>query len=234
MLRSRNRTFVVTVLVLLVLGAWIVQLHFVSDNAGATVFQRGNEAYLFLGAGHTGWRFPALLFPLVIAKGYLHIPADISDQNSQSLVIRVTPEGVQRWINETADAAFITPFQDGFYGLCPGAALCKWTEKGFVLATPEGEERITIDDLQRGSLDNKVVNGWLTRELKLTPGDHFEIKLDDGTTIAVENYAERDWGLQNVRVDLLRSGKAPETIYRAVGIPRLVTKSAYERFFPKR
>lgn len=226
---------VTSVILVLILGAWVVQLHFISDNAGATLFQRGNEAYLFLGAGHTGWHFPALLYPLVMAKGYLHIPADISDQYGQSLILRVTPEGVQRWEAPSTDISFLTPFEDGFYGLCPGSVLCKWTTgKGFGIASSEEEKRIGINDLHKGSPDNQVVNGWTGHVLKFSPGDHFEVRLDQNLVIAVQNRSMKDGAYRDVTVDLLRPGQAPENLYHADGFPRRVSKSEYEQLLGKR
>lgn len=231
--RIKKRVFILSAVVVLVLGAWLAQLYFVADHAGVILFQKGDEAYLFMGAGHTGWHFPALSFPLVKARQYFNIPPDVSDQIGLSLVIRVTPEGVQRWMNKSADVALLTPFNDGFYARCPGTVLCKWTDKGFVGASPEEEKRIGIDNLYAGSLVDTAVNGWTTHQLKVAPGDHFEISLSRDVVIAVQNHSEYS-GYPNVTVVLLRAGRAPETLYGANTVPRLVSRSEYERAFGKR
>ena len=213
--------------------AWGIKLYFVADHAGAIAFQRGDAAYLFVGGGHTGWHFPALAYPAILAMNFLGAVNEPSDQVVVPLVIRVTPQGVQRWVNEPVDAAFLTPFQDGFYGLCPGAVLCKWTEKGFVRASPEEEKGIEIDKLHRGSLDNKLINGWSTHQLKVAPGDHFEVELDDNLAITVKNGSER-FGFPNVTIDLLRPGQVPENLYSADARARRVSRTKYEQLFGKR
>jgi hypothetical protein len=225
-----KRIRILAVILALILGSWLVRLYFVSDHAGAIVFQKNDEAYLFLGDGHTGWHFPALFFPVVLAGEYLHVPTNSSDEYGQSLVIRVTPEGVQRWVNRSSHIANLTPFEDDFYARCPGTVLCRWTERGFVRASPEDEKRIGVDKLYTGSFDNKIVNGWTTHQLKFAAGDNFEVQLGHDLAISVKNRSERD-AFPNVAVDLLRPGQAPENLYRADGEPRRVSRSEYEQLF---
>jgi hypothetical protein len=239
MLQKSKRILIVTIFVAALLASLLAQLYFVSDHAGATLFQRGDEAYLFLGAGHTGSHFPALAYPLVIAKAYLRVPVEASDVFGQFLVIRVTPSGVQRWVEDVRKdkpngVALLTPFEDGFYARCPGTVLCKWTGNSFDPVSAEEEKRIGIGNLYIGSFDNKVVNGWTAHVLRFAPGDHFEVQLAKDFVIAVRNYSERDWAHPSVTVDVLRPGKAPENLYRVDGRPRLVSKSEYKQVFGKR
>lgn len=232
---QRNKKWlIISVIAVLFLVTLFVQVYFVADHAGVAVFQKSDEAYLFVGGGHTGWHCPALAFPVFLALGYFGSVSEPSDQVVLPMVIEVTPQGVQRWVNAPVDVASLTPFQDGFYGLCPGAVLCKWTEKGFVRATPEEEKRIGVDNLHRGSLDNKLVNGWTTHELKFGPGDHFEVPLGKDLVIAVQNRSMKDGAYRDVTVDLLRRGQAPENLYHANGFPRRVSKSEYDQLFGKR
>jgi hypothetical protein len=233
MLSTKKHALIFTLVGVLVVVTLVIQLHFVSDHAGATVFQKGNEAYLFVGGGHTGWHCPALAYPVILALGYFGAVTEPSDKVSLSLVIRVSPQGVQRWMNQGVDVGALTPFQDGFYARCPGTMLCKWTESGFVRASPEEEKRIEIDNLHRGSLDNKLINGWSTHALKVAPGDHFEVELGDNLAISVKNHSEI-FGFPEVTIDLLRPGKAPENIYRADAKARLVSKTEYQQLLGKR
>ena len=230
MAKAAKRIRILAVIVALILGSGLVRLYFVSDHAGATVFQRDDEAYLFLGGGHTGWHFPALFFPVVLAEEYLHVPAESADEYGQSLVIRVTHAGVQRWVNRPSGIANLTPFENEFYARCPGTVLCRWTDSGFVRASQEDEKRIGLDNLYTGSFDNKIVNGWTTHQLKFAAGDNFEVHLGQDLAISVKNRSERD-AFPNVAVDLLRPGQAPENLYRADGEPRRVSRSEYEQLF---
>jgi hypothetical protein len=202
---------------------------------GPPLFQKGDEAYLFLGAGHMGWHFPALSYPWVVAKGYLRIPTEFSDQSGQSLVIRVTPEGVQRrWTYKSSDISLLTPFEDGFYARCPGTVLCKWTGKGFDPVNAEEEKRIGIDNPYVGSFDNTVINGWTAHVLKYVPGDHFKVQIGQDVVIDVRNDAGSEPAYSNTSVDLLRPGKAPENLLRANAKPRRVSWSEYEQLFGKK
>jgi hypothetical protein len=228
----RAQTLIRVSVVAIFLLSVLIQLHFVSDHAGATVFQRGSEAYLFLGGGHNGWHFPAALYPAIVAKEYFNAPTAPSDVDAKSLVIRISPDGTQRWTNPSANIAFLTPFPDGFYALCPGSVLCKWTETGFRQATPEETQGIRVDDLRHGTLDNQLINGWTTHELKFSPGDHFEVHLPENVTIRVADHTTREFGRPDVTVDLLRPGQPAERIYQANASSRLVSASQYARLFP--
>jgi hypothetical protein len=232
MVTKKKKAILVVALVTVLSISIAVQLYFVADHAGVTVFARDREAYLFLGGGHTGWHFPALLFPIVVAQAYLGVPARISDKDPQSLVIRITPEGVQSWIHPASDVADLTPFQEGFYARCPGSVLCKWTEKGFMRASLEEEKSIAIDKLHSGSFDNKLVNGWNTYVLKFAPGNRFKVTLPTDIEILVQNHCKQDCAYPDVTVDLFRPGRAPENLYRADASPRLVRKSRYKELFP--
>src|SRR5271165_618560 len=110
-MRKNRKWVIIFAIGALLLVSWFVQLYFVGDHAGAIVFQRGDEAYLFLGGGHTGWHFPALAYPVILAMNFLGAVNEPSDQVRLSLVMRVTPAGVQRWMNQATDVSDITPFE---------------------------------------------------------------------------------------------------------------------------
>ncbi len=69
------------------------------------------------------------------------------------------------------------------------------------------------------------------REVRRTPGDHFEIQVGDKFVIAAKHQAsdvrEREW----ITVDLMRPGQPPERLYEVNGNPRTVSQSEYEGTF---
>jgi hypothetical protein len=229
-------TLFVIAIVALVASASL-QMYYVVDHTGATLYWKGDDAYLFLGSGHTGYHFSYWKYPRVVIGEYFYSPPSPSDQRAIGTVIRVTPSGVERHVVEYGEhagktALLMTPFDDGFFGMCSGDVLCKWTDKGFEPATEEERRRHDgTNRLFRGTSDNQTINGWSVRALGRTPGDHFEVQVGDKFVIAAKNQAsdvrEHEW----ITVDLIRPGQPPERLYDVNGNGRTISQAEYERTF---
>jgi hypothetical protein len=225
----------IAILGLVLLGS--SRAYYLSDHARATVYWKRNEAYLFLGSGHTGYRFSYWKYPLVLVSEYFNSPLSPSDERGIRTVLHVTPSGVERHIVDDGDRAgktadFLTPFDDGFYAMCSGGVLCKWTERGFERATDEEERSHDgTNRLFRGNFNNQTINGWLAREIRRTPGDHFEVQVGNDFVIAAKNQATDQADHEWISVDLIRPGEPPERLYEVNGAPRRVSRSEYEHSF---
>ena len=91
-MQKKTKTFITLVVLALALTASLsLKVFFLADHVGATLFSRGDEAYLFLGTGHTGYRFSYLEYPLVVVREYFHVPPLSEHRRGSLLVIRVTP-----------------------------------------------------------------------------------------------------------------------------------------------
>jgi hypothetical protein len=238
-MQKKTKTVIGLIVLALALAASAsLKVYFLADHVGATLFSRGDEAYLFLGAGHTGYRFRYLEYPLVRIMEYFNAPPSAEHRRASSLVIHLTQSRIERHTIDYGEApstpAFMTPFEDGFYAMCPGAVLCKWTSHGFEPATEEGQRRLDGGNrLVRGSMNSQIVNGWYVRESFRSPGDHAEVEIGKNLVISVQNHATDVRAYPKVSVDLLRSGQAPERLYNVDGTPRRINKSDYEQLFPK-
>jgi hypothetical protein len=212
-------------------------VYFIRAASGGTLLSRGEEAYLFVGTGGTGYRFSYLEYPLVVFKEHFYAPPFPEQRRGSSTVIRVTPTAVEPHVQESEEdpgALFLTPFDDGFYAMCPGAVLCKWAGNSFEPATKEEQRRLDgTNRLVRGDMNNKVINGWHVRYTGSSPGDHFEVEVGKKFVIAAKNKASDVRAYPWISIDLLRPGKPPESLYDVDGTPRRVSKAEYERFFPK-
>ena len=214
------------------------QMHLVRDWSGATVYSRENEAYIFMGDSHTGYHFPYVSYPFLILREFFHVGTTANDEHSAELVLHITPTSIDRQTYVPVDLnhsgpLFITPFEDGVYGMCPGGTLCKWTGKSYEPATAEQQQKVGgIEHLVRGGTGKQPVNGWVIH-YTYQPGEQFKAQVGKDITIAVQNHNKGGSVYNWVTVDLLSAGKPPEHLYNVDGRkPRLVTKATYDRIFP--
>jgi len=116
--------------------------------------------------------------------------------------------------------------------MCPGGTLCKWSGIEFVPATQEEQQRFGgLNNLFREDINNHIISGWSVRQIRSSPGDHFEIQLESGFSISANNRATDMRELPSISVVLLRPARAPEVLYDVDGSPRRVSRAEYEKTF---
>ena len=127
---------------------------------------------------------------------------------------------------------FFTPFYDGFYAMCDGGQLCKWSDAGFEPATPEEQRQFGgVDHLVRGDMNNKNINGWSVYEIARSPGN-LQVSVGGKFTIAIDVKATFAQGDAKFSIYLLRPGRPEETLYVGDGTPKLISAAEYKRDFP--
>ncbi len=194
---------------------------------------------MFTGTGHRGVHASYLQYPFAALMEYFYATPLGSDRRVSTTVIRVTPSTIERHVvdfgEDTANAPnFLTPFDDGFYAMCPGVVLCKWMGNSFQPATVEEKQRLGgIDHLIRGDINNQFVNGWFVRQTRDVPGDQFYVEVGTKFAIAAKNEAGSEREPVRISVDLVRSGRPPEHLYSADASRRKMSKAEYELLFPK-
>lgn len=222
---------------LIIILAAFTDVRYVRSYPGGTLAWRNDEAYLFLGAGQTGYRFRWLEYPLVVVGEYFYAPPSPEHQYGSTTVIHITPSTLERQKVEFGEdtsrsGSFFTPFDDGFYAMCEGGKLCKWGNNGFQPATEEEKRRFGgIEHLVRDDMNNKVINGWSVREIR-SRDEHFQVSIGKKVVISVQSKADKARQFPRASVELLRSGQPPERLYDVDGAPQRVSKAEYNKDFP--
>lgn len=223
-------------LIALIVIASFLRIHIVRSDSGGTVLWNDHEAYLFLGAGNVGYEFSYLEYPLVRLKEYFYAPPIPSDKTLFMKVIHVTVSSLDARIvplEKPAGPAFLTPTDETFYAMCPGAVLCKWNGTGFVPATKEeAYEFGGLGRLIRTDIDGKTINGWSARYTGWAPGRQFEVNVGGEFTISAVNRAKEPREYPNTTITLLRPGEPPQILYNVDGAPHWASKAEYFRDFP--
>ena len=212
-------------------------VYYIGNGIDGTLFWKGNEAYLFTAESKAGYHFSYLAFPLVLAVQFYWAPSPANKWGCP-LVIHVTPTAIERQRGACGDqqvqANFVTPYDDHFYAVCEGATLCKWADHGYVAATEKENKRLDVGVLPAIARENNgMISGW---RLHYFPdsGDHFEVRLNDGSVISVGNRAKHLRSYPWVAVDLLRPNQTGQELYNVNGVPRIFSKKGYLTTFPSR
>jgi hypothetical protein len=215
----------------------VLHVYIVVDWSGATIYSRENEAYIFLGESHDGWRLPYIEYPISMLEEYFGAVTERSDSLSESTVLHITPTSVDRQIYLPADLnhtgpLFIVPYYDGLYGMCPGSKLCKWTGKSFEPATPEQEQKIGgVEQLVIRDREDHPVNGWIVHRSG-RPGEKFVAQVDKDTVITMETHNKEASPYAWVTIEMLRAGQPSVQLYNVdARKPRFVSKATYDRIF---
>ena len=225
------KTITLIIVIVLVLAAsfWFRAYRLV-DHAGATLYSKGDEAFLFLGSGHTGYSCRYLECALTFVLQKFNSVPEPDREVAAVNVVHLTPAGVERHMlqfDKSSSPSFVTPFEDGLYGMCPGSVLCKLENGAFVPATDE-ERRLHggLDHLIHDDMNDKTINGWYVRSMR-GPGDHFQANVGGKFSIDAKNLAVNAKQYPNISIDLLRPNATPESLYKTNGAPRWVSKDEF-------
>jgi hypothetical protein len=226
----------VAVLAVLALGL-SMNIYYVREVAGGSIWWRGSQAYLFLGSGADGHHLRSLAYPWEMFKERFYAPPFPDDRRFAVTVIRVTDSAVVRRtadFGQNAGSApdFLTPFGEEFYAMCPGMVLCKWTGTQFGPVTEEEQRNLGgIDHLIRGDTGNNPVNGWYRRWVDPAPGDQFLVAVGSKFSILVINEATGKNSYPDIIIQLLREAQPPLSLWHVNGTPRRVSEKQYRAAF---
>jgi hypothetical protein len=227
----RKRATVAIVLVVIVLATF-VKLHFIRDEGGGGYFLwKDDQAFLFMGDSPIGYRMSVLEYLVEPILEFFNGGALSADDTSTLTVIQIMPAGVERSEQEPSAPMVgfydITPVDDHIYAQCTGG-ICVLSGMKFQLLSEQDAQKVE-GSLSRKDFE-KNASGWSRRSLvgahvgEKTTSYEFSISLSNGGRLLVR-------GGNPVSVDLLRQNHAPERVWYHEQRTRRVTKSQYDRVF---
>src|ERR1700730_3596494 len=189
MLRKGRKTVAVVVLAICFAASLYFDVFIIRDGSGGIFYSKGDEAYVFTGESHTGYRLSYFAYPFVLLAEYFYVGHTPKDQWACSMVMHITPSNVERQPGrcggpDVHSPVEITPFEGVFYAMCQGAIICRWNGHGYIPATEEEQRRLGgYKSLVAASQDNQLINGWRVHYAPST-GGHFDVHLDDDLVIS--------------------------------------------------
>ena len=204
------------------------QVYYIGGSGDGDLLWNTNAAYLLVHGERRGYHASYLGYVGELFKGHLGVADTPDDRTPFTLIIRITPSGIERY-EEKHSFDFFTPLGQDLYAWGPGAVLWKWAGTHFEKANAEEQLKLGgTPHLPKNDLTD--ANGWSARysiTAKIKEG--YSLQLDGAPiTVTVETRNLSDGVLS---VDLLRQGHSAEQIYYRSGRPRRVSKNEYERTF---
>jgi hypothetical protein len=238
-MRKSVKPGLLAVFATILIAATFTDAHYVRSYPGGTLLRRGDEAYLFLATGQTGYRFSWLKFPFVLLGGYFYAPPVPEYQYGSTTVIHITPASTDSQRVEFGEdisrtGQFFTPYNDGFYAMCNGGRLCRWTNTGFQPATEEEERRFGgIGHLVRGDINNKDISGWSIYQIGRSRGQ-LQMSVGGKSTLSVDVKATFPQEYAKFSIRLARPGQPEQILYAGDGTPKLISGAEYRRDFSEK
>jgi hypothetical protein len=233
--RVLKKTIVCLIGLAVILGALaFLHVYYISDGAGGTLFWNGNTAYLFLNQDSLGYRMNYLQYMGQTLKEALGVGRPPSEKRYSSVVFTISSSDVNRYVLDGMRLSeYFVINGSVLSGDQNTGMLWKWDENHFVRATAEDQRNLTKAGESRvPGPDYDDLDGWHKRCCFFTRENEYSylIKLDDAT-LSLRVKREH---LDDLSVDLVRSGGTNKPIWHLDGHPRKVSKVEYEQIFGTR
>jgi hypothetical protein len=185
------------------------------------------EAYLFVGARSTGWRFSYLRLLGELALALLQTSTPPHESRPHIEMFKINSLGVERYLLEKRDVVW--PSFTVFQGRIHYGMLRQWTGSQFEPVTPDQQRRYLEAHISEPNGDYSNVNGWSNRYFSVPPppdGRKYTVALSGHPIVLTVT------GKEVVSIDLQRDDRAPERLLSlALGGGRMVTKTEYVTLF---
>ena len=228
--KKRILQVVIISVIVAILVAFFLELHFVDDWVGGVLVWNPKEAYLFSAWSGMGYRRTVVGFLATLVPAYFGASAPPNETRHSTIIFRITPAHIERYVApDVAFRAYI-PKDNTIYAW-DGGPLWKWAGDHFERATP-AEEREIIESQKLTMLsvakDINDPNGWSVRSSLTGLPPKSEIDVSGKWTFLYVTLSDSD---QEISVDVQIPGREREQILHAKSKLHVVTKREYLRAF---
>jgi hypothetical protein len=212
----------------------------VRRGASGDLLWDGQEAYLFLEVGSSGYRSTCLRYFGEAITAFFNVPVPATDKSSQTDVFRFTQNGFARYDSASLSLGpEIAPFDNIIYASSDGG-LVKWSGRHFAPTDAEEQQRFVSRSVVGPDFAN--FNGWSRQSFIFNKGVDgkifteggnvkFEIQLEGRPAVfTVTHGQEGDY----LSISWEPQGQKAEKIWYLDRQPHNVSKSEYESVFGKR
>jgi len=204
------------------------QIYYIGGSGDGDLLWNVKEAYLFVHGERRGYHVSYLGYLAELVKGYFGAIDPPDDERPFTIVIRITPSGIERH-GEKDQFGYFTPVDDSIYAGRNDSNLWKWAGTHFEKAGIDEQKKVKgIEGLSKKNFTN--VSGWSARySVTSNMKEEFPITLG-GKSMTVQ-VTTLNLSAGEVSVDLLRHDLPAETLFRRSGQPRRVSRTEYQQSF---
>lgn len=217
--------------VLAILAFLFPELHFVDDAADGVLLWNSQEAYFFVGLSRDGYQLTAIHGLVALIPAFFGAPRTRDDTRSFTIVFRVTPNGVEKYVVPDVGFRAYIPNGETIYAW-DGGPLWKWAGTHFEKVDRAEPRRFLLDESALFSKkDSTDANGWSVRHsLRNWPS---EIELQGKRVKFLTKINEWSITKREVSLDIQLPNGSVQRVLHAKSWPHLVSKSEYNHAFEK-
>jgi hypothetical protein len=218
--------------VVLVVMIFFYEVYSIDDWVDGHLIWNSHEAYLFAGWSGMGYHATPIGYVIALIPAYFGASARPDDTHGSTLVFRITPTTIQRYVVPDIGFRAYIPSGNTIYAW-DGGPLWKWEGDHFQEATEEERQKIievpkvTILSVRKDISD---LNGWSVRNSITGLPPKSQIQLDGK---AIDFFMTLQDLNREVSLDVQLPGGAREQLLHARSRLHLVGKSEYKDKFKK-
>ena len=223
-MRRKKIIVILVILAALVVVSASLKTYRIREGASGTLFWNADEAYLFMNVGKFGTRLSYLQY---IVEGFREALGAVRSPDARRysvVVLRITPEAVQRYVKENTHLGSFILFEKNIYSRnLDDGTLWRWSGTAFVRASGQEQHSFETGKHPLGP-DFNNFDGWSERCCFPRPKVEFEV---EGRTLTLATNPKL---LRQMSIELTRPGNEPERIWYLETRPSGVSKNEYEKF----
>jgi hypothetical protein len=229
-MKSKLIVIVALTLATCLMGLAFLHVYYVNEGATGDLLWNGEEAYLIVSVGSLGYRLSCLQAPMEFLRAYFRAGVSSSDNRSSVFLVKITPDGIQRYETQHLSLSSVNPVGNNIYARSDGGFV-KWSGTRF---EPASSQELQLFNSRRESgPDFTNIDGWSKRccLMNRAAESRFDIQMGTKSATLVVKQGIRD---SNISVSLERQGQAPEKIWYLDQQAHKVSRAEYEQTFARR
>lgn len=224
-------------------------VYYIQDQAWGDLFWNAESAYVFIGIDSRGSPYSLLGFAVEVVREMFPFGASAPrDRHSSVVVLRITPDSVQRYSQDDFWLSTITPFQGVLYtnNRLHDRESVKWSGFQFEPTTPDEDSKFieyfrSSPELRPKGPSYDNLQGWSKRAVAgevVSESSTVSVEKDARVTIELNGkpltfVMNSGFLTQEAYIDFMRPNQPPERIWYLDERSHRVSKTEYERMFPR-
>lgn len=220
--------------------AFILKFHLVRDEIhNSVMLWNSQEAYIFARWSRAGYHFTCFQYLFGYVPAFFGLNHTYDDLRSSTLVIRITPKGIGRYVVERdtanpkgdpVDFRAYFPVGPTIYAADVRGDLWKWAGADFERVRPEDQREVINGDAPAQQQDFQNISGWSTRHDVYRWQSRSSIELEDKPILFLLRLGNSG---DELSLEVQLPNGAPQNALHVDGHLHLVGQTKYKEMFKR-